>query len=193
MSPVLFIRARQTKPHINHKHRFIQIRHVKLDFLAHSSEIIVNLFEGIKMPRQPPGNKTDYISFYKLPTRWMDNDQYGHMNNVIHYSLIDTVVTNWQLDQGIFDESGNKIRFLVVESGCIYHSEAGYPDMIHAGLRVGQIGNSSWRYEVGLFRNAEINAFAEGYFVQVLIDSASSKPKNLSLSFRARLKTLVFE
>ena len=164
---------------------------MKLDFLTGSSEIITDLIEGIIMLRQACGKKNDYISFYKLPTRWMDNDQYGHMNNVIHYSLIDTVVTNWQLDQGIFDKSGNNIRFLVVESGCTYHSEAGYPDMIHAGLRVGHIGNSSWRYEVGLFRNAEINAFAEGYFTQVLVDVATNKPKSLSPSFRTRLKTLL--
>ena len=145
------------------------------------------------MPKKVPGNKTDYVSFYKLPTRWMDNDQYGHMNNVIHYSLIDTVVTNWQLDQGIFDDSGHKIRFLVVESGCIYHAEAGYPDVINAGLRVGYIGNSSWRYEVGLFRNTQISAFAEGFFAQVLVDTTTSKPKTLSPSFRAKLKTLVLQ
>ncbi len=145
------------------------------------------------MPKRAPGKKTDYVSSYELPTRWMDNDQYGHMNNVIHYSLIDTVVTNWQLGQGIFDESGNNIRFLVVESGCIYHAEAGYPDMIHAGLRIGYIGNSSWRYEVGLFRNAQISAFAEGFFVQVLVDAATNKPKTLSPSFRKMLKTLFLE
>ena len=67
----------------------------------------------------------------------MDNDQYGHMNNVIHYSLIDTAVTNWQLEQSAFDLSGDKVRFLVVESGCVYHDEASFPDLIHAGLRVG--------------------------------------------------------
>ena len=103
------------------------------------------------MPRTPPATRKDYPVFYQLPTRWMDNDQYGHMNNVIHYSLIDTAVTNWQLEQSVFDLSGDKVRFLVVESGCVYHDEAGYPDLIHAGVRVGHIGKLSWRYEVGLF------------------------------------------
>ena len=143
------------------------------------------------MRRPSPADKNKYVQFYQLPTRWMDNDQYGHMNNVIHYSLIDTVVTNWQLDQKIFDTSGTDTRFLVVESGCKYYSEAGYPDLIHAGLRIGHIGNSSWSYEVGLFRNKDPLSFAEGFFSQVQIDAKSGKPKILSDEFRGRLKKLL--
>ena len=143
------------------------------------------------MPRTPPGQRADYIFFDQLPTRWMDNDQYGHMNNVIHYSLIDTVVTNWQIKQGLFDESGAGIRFLVVESGCVYHAEAGYPDLIHAGLRVGHIGNSSWKYEVGLFRNDDSSAFAEGFFAQVYVDATTGRPSALNRLFRSHLETLI--
>ena len=119
------------------------------------------------MPCTAPATWEDYPVFYQPPTRWMDNDQYGHMNNVIHYSLIDTAVTNWQLEQSVFDLSGDKVRFMVVESGWVYHDEAGYPDLIHSGVRVGHIGKSSWRYEVGLFCNNDNNAFAEGFFAQV--------------------------
>ena len=143
------------------------------------------------MAKQAPSYKDKYIAFYQLPTRWMDNDQYGHMNNVIHYSLIDTVVTNWQLDQNLFDTSGTDIRFLVVESGCTYNAEAGYPDLIHAGLRVGHIGNSSWTYEVGLFRNDDPLAFAEGFFAQVQVDAKSGKPTGLSDQFRKCLGQLL--
>ncbi len=143
------------------------------------------------MSRPSPSKKNKYIAFYQLPTRWMDNDQYGHMNNVIHYSLIDTVVTNWQLEQDLFDTSAANIRFLVVESGCRYHAEAGYPDLINAGLRVGHIGNSSWSYEVGLFRNKEPLAFAEGFFSQVQVDAKSGKPTELSDQFKKRLDQLV--
>ena len=121
----------------------------------------------------------------------MDNDQYGHMNNMIHYSLIDTVVTNWQIQQGLFDESGAGIQFLVVESGCIYHTEAGYPDLIHAGLRIGHIGSSSWKYEVGLFRNEERKAFAEGFFAQVLVDATTGRPSTFNSTFRSCLETLI--
>ena len=143
------------------------------------------------MPRIPPAPRQAYVDFSTLPTRWMDNDQYGHMNNMIHYSLIDTAVTNWQLQQRVFDRSGNDIRFLVVESGCVYHAEAGYPDLIHAGLRVGHIGSSSWRYEVGLFRNDDPLAFAEGFFSQVQVDAQSGKPTPLSAPYRGQLGQLI--
>ena len=142
------------------------------------------------MPRTPPAARSAYPAFYQLPTRWMDNDQYGHMNNVIHYSLIDTAVTHWQLEQAVFDMSGAKTRFLVVESGCIYHDEAGFPDLIHAGIRVGHIGTSSWRYEVGLFRNQRQTAFAEGFFAQVQVESKSGAPLPLDPEFRRCLETL---
>lgn len=143
------------------------------------------------MPRTPPAPRQAYIDFSTLPTRWMDNDQYGHMNNVIHYSLIDTAVTNWQLQQSVFDRSGDDIRFLVVESGCLYHTEAGYPDLIHAGVRVGHIGSSSWRYEVGLFRNDDALAFAEGFFSQVQVDARTGKPMPLSTAYRDQLSQLI--
>ena len=142
------------------------------------------------MPRTPPAARSAYPAFYQLPTRWMDNDQYGHMNNVIHYSLIDTAVTHWQLEQAVFDMSGTKTRFLVVESGCIYHDEAGFPDLIHAGIRVGHIGTSSWRYEVGLFRNQQQTSFAEGFFAQVQVGSESGAPLPLDPEFRRCLETL---
>ena len=142
------------------------------------------------MPRTPPATRKDYPVFYQLPTRWMDNDQYGHMNNVIHYSLIDTAVTNWQLEQSVFDLSGDKVRFLVVESGCVYHDEAGYPDLIHAGVRVGHIGKSSWRYEVGLFRNNDNKTFAEGFFAQVQVSAHDNAPLALTSDFRACLENI---
>ena len=144
----------------------------------------------ITMARQAPGKRNQYPTFYELPTRWLDNDQYGHMNNVIHYVLFDTAVTNWQLDSNVFDSSGALTRFLVVESGCRYFSEAGYPDMIHAGIRVGKVGNSSWKYEIGLFRNTEEKTFAEGFFSQVQVDALSGKPKQLSKELRLALNTL---
>ena len=143
-----------------------------------------------EMPRTPPATRRDYPVFYQLPTRWMDNDQYGHMNNVIHYSLIDTAVTNWQLERSAFDLSGDKVRFLVVESGCVYHDEAGYPDLIHAGIRVGHIGKSSWKYEVGLFRNNDNNAFAEGFFAQVQVSAGDNAPFALKSDFRACLESI---
>ena len=83
------------------------------------------------------------------------------MNNIVHYSLIDTAVTNWQRDRGFFDVVN--VKFMVVQSGCTYFAEARYPDTIHAGLRVTKIGRTSWTYEIGLFCNEENIAFAEGF------------------------------
>ena len=94
------------------------------------------------------------------------------------------------LEQSVFDLSGDKVRFLVVESGCVYHDEAGYPDLIHAGVRVGNIGKSSWRYEVGLFRNNDNKTFAEGFFAQVQVSAHDNAPLALTSDFRACLEII---
>jgi acyl-CoA thioester hydrolase len=120
----------------------------------------------------------------------MDNDQYGHMNNVVHYSLFDTAVSNWQMAQGGFNVTGEVTKLMVVESGCRYFDEAGYPDLIHVGLRLGHLGNSSWRYDLGLFRNEIGTAFAEGFFAQVQVDAKSGLPTPVSPDMRAALEQL---
>ena len=94
------------------------------------------------------------------------------------------------LEQSVFDLSGDKVRFLVVESGCVYHDEAGFPDLIHVGVRVGHIGKSSWRYEVGLFRNNDNNAFAERFFAQVQVSADDNAPLALKSDFRACLESI---
>ena len=142
------------------------------------------------MPRTPPALRQAYFDFSVLQTRWMDNDQYGHMNNVVHYSLFDTAVSNWQMAQGGFNVTGEVTKLMVVESGCRYFDEAGYPDLIHVGLRLGHLGNSSWRYDLGLFRNEIDTAFAEGFFAQVQVDAKSGRPTPVSPDMRAALEQL---
>ena len=142
------------------------------------------------MPRTPPALRQAYFDFSVLQTRWMDNDQYGHMNNVVHYSLFDTAVSNWQMAQGGFNVTGEVTKLMVVESGCRYFDEAGYPDLIHVGLRLGHLGNSSWRYDLGLFRNEIDTAFAEGFFAQVQVDAKSGLPTPVSPDMRAALEQL---
>lgn len=140
--------------------------------------------------RSAPPQRAAYAHFDQLPTRWADNDQYGHMNNVIHYALFDTAISNWQMSKGIFDATGKLSRMVVVESGCIYHGEAGYPDLIHVGLRLGHLGRSSWRYDLALFRNDDDIAFASGFFAQVNVDAASGRPAPLDQAACAALLTL---
>lgn len=141
------------------------------------------------MSRPPPGTRADYRAFRTLPTRWMDNDEYGHMNNATYMSLIDTAVSLWQLDNGIRIRGPEALRLLTVENGCRYHSETGFPDLVHAGLRIGHLGTSSVRFEVGLFRNDETVASAEGFFTQVLTGD-DGRPTAIPGAIRSRLSEL---
>ncbi len=141
--------------------------------------------------RMQPAKRADYKTFRTLPTRWMDNDIYGHMNNVVHYSLFDTAVNGWLLDKGLLDLSASARIGLVVETGCRYFAEMGFPDIVHAGLRVASLGNSSVRYEVGLFRNGEDSASAEGFFIHVYVDRRTRRPAPHDEAFRTALSGLM--
>lgn len=141
--------------------------------------------------KSAPGKRHDYKAFRAIPTRWMDNDVYGHMNNVVHYSLFDTAVNGWLIEAGALDFHAGEQIGLVVETGCRYHAEIVFPDVVHAGIRVARLGTSSVRYEVGLFRNNAEEAAAEGFFVHVYVDRASRRPKPLNEPLRAALEELV--
>ncbi len=142
------------------------------------------------MTRPSAPNRDAFAHFETLPTRWADNDQYGHMNNVVHYALMDTAISDWQRARGLLDEKGTAHRQVVVESGCTYFDEAGYPDVIHIGLRVGHLGRTSWRYDCGLFRNEAPMAFAAGHFTQVLLEAERGRPCPLPDALRAALEEL---
>ncbi|MBY6160495.1 acyl-CoA thioesterase [Mameliella alba] len=141
------------------------------------------------MSRPPVGTRADYRAFRPLPTRWMDNDEYGHMNNATYMSFIDTAVSLWQLDMGIQIRGPGALRLLTVENGCRYHSETGFPDLIHAGLRIPHVGSSSVRFEVGLFRNDEETASAEGFFTQVLT-GPDGRPTPIPTEIRTHFNSL---
>jgi acyl-CoA thioester hydrolase len=118
----------------------------------------------------------------------MDNDIYGHMNNVVHYSLFDTAVNGWLIGQGVLDIHQGAQIGVVVETGCRYFSEMAFPDVVTAGIRVARLGASSVRYEVGLFRNEEDIAAAEGFFVHVYVDRATRRPAPLGEPLRRVLE-----
>ena len=134
--------------------------------------------------------RVEFPTFVQMPTRWMDNDAYGHMNNIVHYALIDTAVTDWQRDHGFFNKEHTGFEFMVVESGCRYFSEAAYPDKISVGLKINKIGNTSWIYQAGLFREEDDPCFALGFFAQVLVDSENRRPTPIPNDMRDALKLL---
>ncbi len=134
--------------------------------------------------------RADYRTFRTITTRWMDNDAYGHMNNVVHYSLFDTAVNGWLIENEVLDIYKGVQIGLVVETGCRYFAEMAFPDTIHAGIRVAKLGNSSVRYEIGLFRNDEDEAAAEGFFVHVYVDAGTRRPAPLDPALRTLLESI---
>ena len=143
--------------------------------------------------RQNPTNRSDYNYFSKISTRWNDNDIYGHLNNVIYYELFDTAVNKWLIKNNLIDiKDGNNIG-LIVQSGCNYFSSFKYPEDIEAGIRVTKIGNSSVRYEVGLFKSNYNLASADGFFIHVYVDRDTKKPMTLDYEFKKKLDTIYVE
>jgi acyl-CoA thioester hydrolase len=126
-----------------------------------------------------------------VATRWADNDQYGHVNNVVYYAYFDSVVNAYLIERGLLDPQGGETIGLVVETGCRYYAPASFPEALEAGLRVAKLGNSSVRYELALFRAGEDQAIAEGFFVHVYVDRASRRPAALPDALRAALAPLV--
>lgn len=139
------------------------------------------------MSRQPPPDRSAFQAFMELQTRWSDNDVYGHMNNVVHYKLFDTAINRWLIDAGLLDLRGGDVIGLVVETGCRYHAEAAFPDTVTAGIAIARLGTSSVTYEIGLFRNNEETAFADGRFVHVYVDSSTRRPVPLPDAWRNKL------
>lgn len=141
--------------------------------------------------RPAPATRDAFVVFRSLQTRWHDNDIYGHMNNVIHYSLFDTAVNGWMMDAGVLDPRGGESYGLVVETGCRYHAEIAFPQTVHAGLRVSHLGRSSVRFEIGLFADAAPRAAAEGFFVHVHVSRGDHRPVAIDGELRAALARLM--
>ena len=141
-------------------------------------------------PRRQPATREAYRHFVPISTRWMDNDVYGHVNNVTYYSFFDTAVAQFLIDAGVLEVQRSPVVGFVVETGCCYFSPVEFPDRITAGLRLGTAGRTSVRYEVGVFRNDENRASAEGHFVHVYVDRATRRPVPLPERLRAALETL---
>jgi acyl-CoA thioester hydrolase len=133
----------------------------------------------------------NYPHFLEIATRWMDNDIYGHVNNVVYYSYFDTVVNEYLVREGRLDIHAGPVIGIAVESLCRFHRSIAFPDVIDAGLRVGRLGNSSARYEIGLFRRGEAEPAATGHFIHVFVDRGNRRPVPIPATIRAALQQLV--
>lgn len=142
------------------------------------------------MSREPPSTRDRYAAFETLPTRWMDNDLYNHVNNVVYYSWFDTAVNGYLLRERVLTLDAPAVVCLVVETGCRYFKPVSFPDVIHCGLRVAHLGTSSVRFEIGVFRNEENEAAAQGYFVHVACDATTHQPVPMPADMRAALERL---
>jgi acyl-CoA thioester hydrolase len=138
---------------------------------------------------QPEG-RAGYKAFRTIGTRWMDNDAYGHVNNVVYYSWFDTAVNAHLIEQGALDIHQGETIGLVVETQCNYFSPVEFPQPVEAGLRVARIGSSSVRYEVGLFLKDQPLTVAKGHFVHVYVDRATRRPAGLPPRLKAVLEAL---
>ncbi|MGH7152548.1 MAG: acyl-CoA thioesterase [Acetobacteraceae bacterium] len=142
------------------------------------------------MSRHPPGRRADYRWFHDLTTRWADNDVFRHVNNVVYFAWFDTAVTYWETSTGAVDLLDGPVHCVVAEVMCRYHNSVAWPDRISVGLRVARIGGSSVRYELGVFRNSDDIASAEGYFVHVFVERGTQKPAPVPGHARALLETI---
>ncbi len=135
-------------------------------------------------------SRDEYNHFLTIPTRWMDNDAYGHVNNVQYYSYFDTTVNEFLVAKGLLDIGNSPVIGLVVETQCRYARSIVFPDTVHAGLRVTHMGNSSVKYELGLFKEDEIEASAEGHFIHVYVDRETNRPVPVPDNMREILKSI---
>ena len=132
-----------------------------------------------------------YRVFREVATRWMDNDVYGHVNNVVYYSYFDTVINAHLVAERALDPRDGAVIGLCVESGCRYHAPLSFPEVIDAGLVVAKLGTTSVRYELALFRPGESAPVAEGHFVHVFVDRETRRPTPIQGSLRATLAALM--
>jgi acyl-CoA thioester hydrolase len=142
------------------------------------------------LERPKPEGRDAYRHFTTVATRWMDNDVYGHVNNVVYYSFFDTAVNGYLIAEGALDPERGPVIGLVVETQCYYFAPVAFPDVVHVGLRVARVGTTSVRYEACVFRNDDPLCAAKGHFVHVYVDRASRRPVPVSNAMRAALERI---
>ena len=140
--------------------------------------------------RQPRLSRADFRVFRAIPTRWHDNDAFGHVNNVVYYGWFDTAVNAWLIEGGFLDLAGSDIVGLVVETGCTYFESVAFPETVEVGIAVERLGNSSVTYRIGIFRQGGGQAAAQGRFTHVYVERASQKPVPIPAPLRGALTAI---
>jgi acyl-CoA thioester hydrolase len=143
------------------------------------------------MPEKPQITRPEYPHFLTLPTRWMDNDVYGHINNALYYAFFDTAINQYLIAEGGLDITAGQVIAFAAESQCQYLQALAFPEVLEVGMRVGKLGNSSVRYELAIFKQGETLAAASGYFVHVFVDRETRRPVPMPSRIRAALERLV--
>ena len=139
-------------------------------------------------PSRP--ERSAFTLFRPIATRWMDNDAYGHVNNVHYYSYFDSAVNGWLVEKGLLAITESPVVGLVVESGCTYFESVAFPDALEAGIAVAHLGRSSVRYRIAIFKEGAQAAAAQGHFVHVYVDRETQKPVEIPPETRAMLSEL---
>lgn len=135
--------------------------------------------------------RADFPHFLAIPTRWMDNDVYGHVNNVVYYSYFDTVINEYLIRRAGLDPRRSPVVGITPETHCNFLAELTFPEVIEAGLRVTRLGRRSVRYEVGLFKTGREAPAAFGHFVHVFVERATQQPTEMPPAFRSALEVLL--
>lgn len=132
-----------------------------------------------------------YPHFLAIPTRWIDNDSYGHVNNVTYYAYFDTVVNEHLIGKCGLDIHHGPAMGLVVETSCRFHRSLSFPQIVDAGLRVSRLGNTSVTYDIALFPAGGDEPAATGRFVHVWVDRATRQPTPVPAAIRGVLTALL--
>jgi acyl-CoA thioester hydrolase len=151
----------------------------------------MNTMNSAPIARPQPDLRSAYKVFRSIGTRWMDNDVYGHVNNVVYYSWFDTAVNAYLIEQGVLDIHQGATIGLVIETHCNYFSPLAFPQTVEAGIRVSRLGGSSVRYDIGLFAAGEALTAARGHFVHVYVDKLTRRPQPLPAPLKTVLETLL--
>lgn len=141
--------------------------------------------------RSRPPLRADYLRFYDITTRWGDHDSYGHVHNVVYYSFFDSAISQFLVESGTLDIGGSPVIGLIVASNCTYFSSITFPQQVRIGLRIAHLGNSSARYELGVFCDDQDEASACGEVVYVYVERASRRSASIPATVRDELAVLV--